>query len=269
MSSKSELSRLFALMAGFRQFPKYQLERRLDIFIALFLPEYLSSVFGGAPVELVAPEFPLKKEGNKASVNADYLLYRGGDDPAWIILELKTNAGSLDVVQCERYLAAKKKGLAALLGEVGEIRKGSCEEAKYGVLLQKFNDPARLSHRIEIVYLSPSSRESLENDYTKLHGADSIRWLTLAEFSAWAPREPGEIWPELRGLLTQIPGAPARAIGGGGELRQCPVCGKAIKWDGSLARSRHALGTHIKGAHREISETDRRAHVLAVFSETR
>lgn len=267
MNAKSEIARLIGLMQDFRQFPKYQLERRLDIFIALFLPEFLSATFGGAPVELVAPEFPLKKDGSKASVNADYLLYRGGDKPAWIILELKTCEGSLGASQCEKYLAAARKGMRGLLEEIREIKNGSGEASKYEYLLGKFSSPERLEHPVEIVYLSPCAQESLGGEFAGMAGADAIRWITLAEFCSWEPGEGGELWVELKRLLLQIPAAAAAGARGVPEVRACPKCGKGIRFDGSLARSRRSLDVHMNGAHKDISAEARRQHILTVFPD--
>lgn len=266
MNIKSEIARLMSLMQDFRQFPKYQLERRLDIFIALFLPEFLSATFGGAPVEIVAPEFPLKKDGSKASVNADYLLYRGGDKPAWIILELKTCEGSLGASQCEKYLAAARKGMSGLLEEIREIKGGSGEASKYEYLIGKFSAPDRLEHPIEVVYLSPCAQESLGGEFAGMLGAEAIRWITLAEFCSWEPRESGELWGELKRLLLQIPAAVC-AGRGVTEVRACPACGKGIRFDGSLARSRRSLDVHMNGAHKDISAEARRDLVLGVFPD--
>lgn len=267
MNPKSEITRLIGLMHDFRLFPKYQLERRLDIFIALFLPEFLSATFGGAPIEIVAPEFPLKKDGSRASVNADYLLYRGGDKPAWIILELKTCEGSLGASQCEKYLTASRKGMHGLLEEIREIKGGSGEASKYEYLLGKFSAPDRLEHPIEVVYLSPCARESLGGEFAGMLGAEAIRWITLAEFCSWEPREGGELWVELKRLLLQIPAAVVAGGRGVLEVRACPACGKGIRFDGSLARSRRSLDVHMNGAHKDIPAEARRERILAVFPD--
>ncbi len=267
MNAKSEIARLIVLMQDFRQFPKYQLERRLDIFIALFLPEFLSATFGGAPVEIMAPEFPLKKDGSRASVNADYLLYRGGDKPAWIILELKTCEGSLGASQCEKYLAAARKGMRGLLEEIREIKNGSGEASKYEYLLGKFSFPERLEHPVEVVYLSPCARESLGGEFAGMLGADTIRWITLAEFCAWEPREGGELWVELKRLLLQIPSAVVAGGRGLVEVRACPACGEGIQFSGSVARSRRSLDVHLTGAHKDIPAEARRTLILEVFPD--
>lgn len=71
------VDQLFKHLLGNRCFPKYQLERRLDIFISYFLEDFFSDPnHFGTKVKMVAPEFPIKNEGdnNYSSKNIDYLL---------------------------------------------------------------------------------------------------------------------------------------------------------------------------------------------------
>ncbi len=103
MSQQSSLEVLFARLREWSRFPKYSLERRIDIFLTPFLAPFLSARME-APVTLVAPEFPIKLESSNQSVNVDYLLRRDGRAPAWIFLELKTDARSLRDEQLAHYL---------------------------------------------------------------------------------------------------------------------------------------------------------------------
>jgi len=63
------LAELFGTMVANRAIPKYQFERRVDAILAIFLPELLSNSYGWE-VEIVVPEFPIKKrENNKARMS--------------------------------------------------------------------------------------------------------------------------------------------------------------------------------------------------------
>ncbi len=50
----------FCQLNQWRHFPAYQLERRIDVFVALFMPAVFKSHFGLSPVTVI-PEFPLHK----------------------------------------------------------------------------------------------------------------------------------------------------------------------------------------------------------------
>lgn len=55
---KRSLDLLVNRMVAFSRFPKYSLERRVDIFLAPFLEAYVTTRLG-RPARLVAPEFPV------------------------------------------------------------------------------------------------------------------------------------------------------------------------------------------------------------------
>ena len=61
---EDKIEQIFELLKKWYEYPKYQLERRLDIFFSIYLPEILKEK--GIHIELndIFPEFPLKKENN-------------------------------------------------------------------------------------------------------------------------------------------------------------------------------------------------------------
>ena len=65
---------LFDLLDQWRHFPAYQLERRADIFFALYLPGIVEHVLGVPVDPRVIPEFPIRKEYSRRSTKADYFL---------------------------------------------------------------------------------------------------------------------------------------------------------------------------------------------------
>ena len=53
---------VFDLLDKWRHLPKYQLERRADIYFAMFLPDVLSHHFDAEFKPNVIPEFPLRRD---------------------------------------------------------------------------------------------------------------------------------------------------------------------------------------------------------------
>ena len=103
------LERVFKLLNDNSKLPKYQLERRVDIFINIFLEDILTNYFNdGSKVKYICPEFPFKKEGNRQSTNVDYLCSKESEGNKEIIfVELKTDKRSFDSSQLEIYLKNK------------------------------------------------------------------------------------------------------------------------------------------------------------------
>ena len=99
---------IFELLDKWRHLPDYQLERRADIYFALFLPDVLEARYG--PCEII-PEFPLrlgtlwpkgsrtllpdkKRKWQNLSVKVDYVAFTK-DPQAVYFVELKTDLKSL------------------------------------------------------------------------------------------------------------------------------------------------------------------------------
>jgi len=61
MNLDETISKVVERLERNRNFPKYQFERSIDVFLSLFIEEYLN-VHCNADVQYVAAEFPLKKK---------------------------------------------------------------------------------------------------------------------------------------------------------------------------------------------------------------
>ena len=92
------MDRIFDLLDRWRDLPDYQLERRADIFFALYLADMVSAHSGlplrGEPI----PEFPMRHalirgDGSNRSSKVDYILLSEDRTTAFFI-ELKTDDGS-------------------------------------------------------------------------------------------------------------------------------------------------------------------------------
>jgi len=130
----------FDLLDKWRHLPSYQLERRADIFFAVYLPEFLSDHLGLKINPLVIPEFPVKIEVEEganpifASNKIDYLAIAQNQSCA-LFIELKTDCGSRRDGQDAYLVSAQKKGLSALLADIIEIAQKSSAKQKYAQLI--------------------------------------------------------------------------------------------------------------------------------------
>lgn len=77
----SQIDQVFSLLDKWRNFPGYQLERRADIFFALYLKEILDYKFDYA-ADLIIPEFPVRRgsiyndgKSDNKSVKIDYITF--------------------------------------------------------------------------------------------------------------------------------------------------------------------------------------------------
>jgi len=136
-----QIDALFSRMDTWRHFPNYQLERRADIFFALYLPEVLEAKLGFAFAPEMVPEFPVRIGTIYPSIpidksyKIDYVALSAGADKA-VLVELKTEGLSRRPEQDRYLLAAQKVGLPALLGGLLDIFRATNAKRKYFYLLQ-------------------------------------------------------------------------------------------------------------------------------------
>lgn len=133
----------FELLDRWRHLPAYQLERRADIFFALFLPEVLGDHFKTKINPLLVPEFPIRKgllpkydNKDNRSVKADYLalelaLEDGAFPKRAFLVELKTDSASRRDDQDENLGHAVCVGLKSLVEGVIDICCSTKQRRKY------------------------------------------------------------------------------------------------------------------------------------------
>lgn len=134
----SKIDELFGKLDRWRHLPSYQLERRADIFISLYLSEVLELELGRRPKHII-PEFPVwvsikdPEAKSNRSVKLDYLAVM--QDPAGLVLvELKTDPASINEEQIRYLIAlrtAQKKDNSALLRGLQKIYGASSAKHKY------------------------------------------------------------------------------------------------------------------------------------------
>ena len=158
MSDKSKgneptIERVFDLLNRWRHLPAYQLERRADIFFALFLPEVLQKHLAeqGVHVKIddtLIPEFPIKKSGGNQSTKADYLALSLDRKRAFLI-ELKTDMDSRRKDQDRILKNAAEGRLCDLVRDVIEICRATKERVKYVHLIENLLQLGLVEHRDE------------------------------------------------------------------------------------------------------------------------
>jgi len=156
------LTEVFDVLVSNKQLPKYQFERRVDIFVNVFLADVLSALFGGT-YQLVVPEFPLKKDDNHQSTNVDYLLFCTTPDGhhKWIFLELKTASGSIGQEQLSIYRRSVERGMPALMSDIPLLRERTKARAEYDELSRRLSGFPH-DRPIEIIYLAPVAMNEAE-----------------------------------------------------------------------------------------------------------
>jgi hypothetical protein len=154
MTTDERIDQLFALLTEWRRFPNYQLERRADIFFALYLRDILRHCYPGNDFDLIIPEFPLrygsirdKDQGNSSNLSAkvDYVCV-DRNNKFCVLLELKTEERSLSKAQFENMENALRKDYEMLTNGVRELLMHTKEKSKYTTLLNYLDTPLTADH---------------------------------------------------------------------------------------------------------------------------
>ncbi|MEI6184310.1 MAG: hypothetical protein WCP65_02200, partial [Bacteroidota bacterium] len=161
MSTKV-LNEIFKRLREYKDFPNYQLERRVDIFINYFLERILSAYLE-KEVKFVCPEFPLKVEKSNSSTKLDYLCKTNNEV---IFVELKTDSNSIDHNQALSYLNTDWKKCLEDLKKITKATKPKYRE-KYNTLNAAISrmEFETGDHPIKVVYIAPLPDE--KNEFLK------------------------------------------------------------------------------------------------------
>lgn len=130
------LRTLFEMMTDFRTLPAYQLERRADIFFALYLEELLKhcGYFDKDEKVLIVPEFPIKKAGCNRSYRADYMVC---STRKAVYAELKTDNRSICRRQVQYLSDAVRTPMRDVARNIAELYAASALHSKYGALIHR------------------------------------------------------------------------------------------------------------------------------------
>ncbi len=136
MPALDPIQAIFAKLDTWRHLPAYQLERRADIFFAVYLRDVVSS-FTGVPIhEVMIPELPIKRDlvwpdqPSNQSVKVDYCLF-SDDLKRVFFVELKTDGGSRRAQQDEYLTRAEQLGFRRIVEGICDIVLATPAHQKY------------------------------------------------------------------------------------------------------------------------------------------
>jgi hypothetical protein len=168
-------------------YPKYQLERRIDIYFNLFLPEIIKSEYGKEyEVDFIIPEIPIKNPNDNRSSNLDYFVVCNKNKTAFLV-ELKTDLYSCNSEQLIKYGQMQKSGFKKILVDVDMINEFTTSKylAKYADLGIKLS-AVRKDIELELVYILPAKGKiklekiaEKENIQVKFITLDGLKGLNI------------------------------------------------------------------------------------------
>ncbi len=170
----SRIKGAFDLLDQWRHLPAYQLERRVDIFFALYLPEIIAHKFS-LDTKIIIPEFPIRVGEiyddvliNK-SFKVDYLVVTGKRNH-FVFVELKTDANSIRPKQNSYLVKARSAGMRKLISGIIKICDATQQKKKYGTLMRllnaaglveiadnRYKNLASDGAQIEVLYIQPGT----------------------------------------------------------------------------------------------------------------
>jgi hypothetical protein len=183
MTTQGLIDEIFDRLDFWRKLPAYQLERRADIFFAIYLKEIIKKRFD-ADIDYIVPEFPVRIGNlykNKQLTNPnlsfkiDYVAICKSANIVFLI-ELKTDDSSRREKQDWYLEMAKKNNIKDLIDGILDIYKATSSKKKYKNLLTllaaigwvDLNNMTNISSdsKIEIVYIQPNAEETNINIIT-------------------------------------------------------------------------------------------------------
>lgn len=217
MSMPEDIRKMFDTLDCWRHLPAYQLERRIDIFFAMYLPYVLKMCHKVKIKEYLVPEFPIKQDSSNRSDKADYLAI-SEDGSRVFLIEVKTDIKSRRKDQDNTYQRAKNMGLSLLVDGIISIRCKTkqprkydnlfdllakldlvCVEAHQRKIVKRYkNTVGKLKPSIEILYIQPKNCSSEQNVITfrqfadKIEGHGDVATLFAGYLRRWANVEAGD-----------------------------------------------------------------------------
>ena len=185
MKTKERIDQLFYNLGIWKQLPKYQAERRLDVFFGLYMEDILkecrSNLFEEEDQLILVPEFPLQKnKSNNECTNIDYLVFNVTKKCVHAI-ELKTDTNSVNDDQIDYYRRFKDEtSLNDLYTFATNPRKGRSKK-KYGFLANYItkNHLDNCRTKGDVIYILPENEFS--NSFKiQENGFDTITFADIA-----------------------------------------------------------------------------------------
>jgi hypothetical protein len=120
-----DLFKIISRLDAYSGLPVYQLERRLDLFVMIYLDDAFNKKYNATDFKMIYPEWPLFRTTDESSTDpklsttnnranyADYLMYSKSQN-ILIMVELKTDHSSIGINQFRNYLLNCKEGWKVL-----------------------------------------------------------------------------------------------------------------------------------------------------------
>jgi len=199
------LSEYFARLVNYNKIPKLQIERAISPFLSIFIEDLLTDFLKGNPklsgkVEMILPEFSLKKENNQP-INIDWLLINR-EKGVLLFTELKTAASSYNPEQFNTYKKIqdniRDNSAGFLYEDIIPIRDNSSEPNKYNYVLDElepFRKTLRFIRDSVIIYIVPSKTK---------RQISQAEVLTFSELPEDLPTKYPYEWAQVRNFLICI-----------------------------------------------------------------
>lgn len=177
------LTNLFDLLTDWRELPAYQLERRADIFFALYLEDLLKycGYFATDETLTIIPEFPAKHADTHQSDRIDYMVC---SEREVVYVELKTDNHSIRSEQAEYLHKIQQRALKDVLEDIIAIYQATNARTKYRKLIEKLDrwieyrearaveerctlrkDEIAKVESVEVVYILPTPQPIKSDQY--------------------------------------------------------------------------------------------------------
>ena len=156
------MNEAFNRLDFWRHFPGYQLERRADVFFALYLSEVLGKKFCCSMDSRLIPEFPVPTSAGtktKQSNRIDYVALSKQHDKVFFV-ELKTDMRSRRVGQDTYLQDANRIGLQKLVERLIQLFESTTDarrKRKYFCLLEYLES-------MELLYIPPSLKNIMSQE---------------------------------------------------------------------------------------------------------
>lgn len=159
MNHTEAIEKMLNNLDDWRHLPKYQMERRADLFFGLFISQIVAGHTGKRIHSIVVPEFPFRHNKNNTdtnhTVNFDYVLF--SEDGKFVyILELKTDANSVDDDQLKYLNKASESGFVQIKEGIEKVKLKTKHDMKYDCLFSLLEKVQVDSPETVLLYLSPS-----------------------------------------------------------------------------------------------------------------
>ena len=188
---KSAINQLFDNLNAWRHLPDYQLERRADIFFSIYLRAILAKNLKIQAHHdfIVIPEFPIKQSDSRRSDKVDFAVFV--IDKYSIVMsalvELKTDAKSINLKQLGNYARGKLKSIRRLIDDVEVVSEGSKERVKYSHLIEAVRKLKNMhldsNHKTQVIYILPAMLADNGHNSELIKMANQIvnHWITFQD----------------------------------------------------------------------------------------